>query len=276
VITDPAGNVTTHTYAGSAPADIVKVGVGDYTLEIPCTVVGLWAYVWIGTGLASDVDAGTFTVNPASTLVQYYTSVEELKDRLGIPATDTTSDFQLLGAVESGAKAVEQYCGRFFYQMPDTRTYMPYNIYELPVDDIVSISSLAIDRDGDGIFEETWTQGVDYQLAYAPGQFAQLSWGEPRPFTLIRVINSGVTFPYIWEFSTANRVQVTGVFGWPSVPQGVRQAAMQTSAEVFKLKDSPFGLAGTSEFGLVRVPKQNPYIVKLLCTYVNARRKVGV
>jgi hypothetical protein len=56
----------------------------------------------------------------------------------------------------------------------------------------------------------------------------------------------------------------------------VRQAALQTASEIYKLKDSPFGLAGTSEFGVMRIPRQNPYITKLLNQYISGRRRVGV
>ena len=112
VITDPTGVSTTHTDAGAAPADITQVSTGVYQLEVGCTITGLWGYVWVGTGNASDIQAGTFTVNPAATINQFYTSVEEVKDRLNI--TDTVSDFQLQTAVQAAARTIEGYCGRYF------------------------------------------------------------------------------------------------------------------------------------------------------------------
>lgn len=277
VITDPTGTSTTHTYQGASPADVTKVGTGIYQLNVGCTIVGLWGYVWVGTGTASDIQPGTFTVNPASTVNQFYTSVEEVKDRLGI--TDTNSDFQLQTAVQAAARAVEGYCGRYFYQVTETRTFMPYSIWEQPLDDVVSISSVAVDMDGDGTFEQPWVQNVDYQLVFGLYEFNLLSTGEARPYTQIRVINAaggGRFFPFIWPFAPLNRIQVTGVWGWPAVPFGVKQATMQVAAEFFKLKDAPFGLIGTSEFGVVRVPKQNPYVAKLLQPYIHPRRRVGM
>lgn len=277
VITDPTGVATTHTYQGAAPADITRTGTGVYTFTVGSTIVGLWGYVWIGTGNASDIQAGTFTVNPASTINQFYTSVEEVKDRLGI--TDTNSDFQLQTAVQAAARAVEGYTGRFFFQVTETRTFVPWTIWEQIIDDMVTITQLAVDNDGDGVFETIWTEGVDYELAFGPYEFNQYSTGEARPYTLIRVINSaggGRFFPFIWPFAPLNRVQIMGTWGWPEVPFGIKQATMQVAAEFYKLKDSPFGLAGTSEFGVVRVPRQNPYIMKLLQPYIHPRRRVGV
>lgn len=278
VITDPTGTATTHTFGGASPADITKVSQGVYSLDIPSTIVGLWGFVWVGTGAASDIQPGTWTVHPASTLNRYYTSVEEVKDRLHI--TDTDSDFQLETAVQSAANWVDRHCGRHFWQVTETRTFTPYDIYEQPIDDLVSVTAFATDTDGDGVFENVWTQGVDYELTYSMWEFAQLSDGEQRPFTNVRAINAvggGKFFPYTWAFSRLDRIQITGTWGWPQVPFAVKNATTQAATELFKLKDTPFGLAGTSELGIMRIPRSgNPYVSNLLAPYIHPRRKVGV
>lgn len=276
VVTDPNGNATTHTYLGAFPADITRTSQGVYALNIGNTVVGMWGYVWIGTGSASDVQPGTWTVNPAGTLNQLYTSLEEVKSRLKI--SDTNDDDLILGAVKAAARAVEGYTGRFFYPLTETRTFRPYTLYELPIDDLVSITQLAVDYNGLGVFSSIWTQGVDYELQVGIDEFNQMATGEKRPYTVVRVINggNGNWFPFVWPFSRLDRVQIMGTWGWPEVPYGVSEATRQIAAEVYKMKDAPFGLMGTSEFGVVRVPKQNPYITKLLTPYIHPRRKVGV
>jgi hypothetical protein len=279
VITDPTGAATTHTVgAGPSPADITKLSTGVYQLLIGSTIVGMWSFQWTGTGTASELDAGTWTVNPAGTIHQFYTSVEELKSRLNI--TDTVSDFELELAVQAAARAVESYCGRFFYQIAETRTYVPYDLYELPVDDLVSVTSMATDQDGDGVFEQSWVAGTDFQLSFGIWEFNANVTGEARPYTHIRAINAvggGKFFPYTWPFSRLDRIQIVGVWGWPAVPYRVKQAALQIASELFKLKDSPFGLAGTSEFGMVRLPRGgNPYVASLLCDYASPMRKVGM
>lgn len=276
VITDPTGTAVTHTYSGAAPADITKTGTGAYQLNVACTITGLWSYEWIGTGTASDIQAGTWTVqpNPAG---QFYVSVEELKDRLRI--TDTGDDMSMQFAVQSASRWVEGHCGRYFWQGPDTRTYVPYDIYELPLDDLVSVTSLKIDRDGDGIFEETWVSGTDYELAVAPFEFNQLPSGEARPYTLARAINAGgggKFFPFTWPFSRLDRIQVVGQFGWPSVPIQVKQATLQLATDFYKFKDAPFGMAGSSDLGVVHVSADWVTIMALLTSYISSKRKVGM
>jgi Phage gp6-like head-tail connector protein len=273
----PVAGAVVHTYEGATPADIIRVSEGLYQLNIPSTVAGMWGYVWIGTGSASDAQAGTWTVGPSYTLNQFYTSVEEVKSRLKI--TDTNDDDILHGAVQAAARAIEGYCGRFFYQITETRTYRPWTLYELPIDDLVSITQLAVDYDGDGIFESVWTNGVDYELQIGFDEFNAMATGEQQPYTFVRVINAaggGRFFPFVWPFSRLDRIQIMGTWGWPEVPFGIAEATRQVASEFYKLKDSPFGMVGTSEFGVVRVPKQNPYITKLLTPYVHPRRKVGV
>jgi hypothetical protein len=277
VITDPTGVAVVHTYLGASPADITKSGTGDYKLNIGSTIFGLWGYAWIGTGLATDVQAGTWTVGPASTLNQLYTSVEEVKSRLKI--TDTNDDFELQGAVQAAANAIQGYTGRHFYQLTETRTFRPYSIWEQPIDDLVSITQLAVDYNGTGVFDTIWTNNVDYELQIGVDEFNALASGEKRPFTWVRVINAaggGRFFPFVWPFSRLDRIQIQGTWGWPAVPYGIRQASLQIASEFYKLKDSPFGLAGSSEFGLIRLPRQNPYITRLLTPYIHPRRKVGV
>src|SRR5215471_10782249 len=80
-VTDPTGAVT-------IPSP-THPSTGTYTANIACTVVGIWTYLWEGTGTASDAIAGTWTVT-TTVLGQRYCSVEELKSRLGI--TDITDD----------------------------------------------------------------------------------------------------------------------------------------------------------------------------------------
>jgi hypothetical protein len=79
----------------------------------------------------------------------------------------------------------------------------------------------------------------------------------------------------VWAWSSQNRVQVTGVFGWPAVPVLVRQASLQLAADYMKLKDAPFGIVGMAEMGGMRV-LENPTIAGMLRRYVRSKVKVGI
>lgn len=280
IITEPSGTATTHTYAGALPADIIKVSAGKYTLSVPSApseagVDGLWGYEWIGTGAVSDVQPGTWRVLPADISQLWYAGLEEMNDRLGI--TDTADSAVMQTAIATSAGWINSYCGRHFNRVAETRTFVPYGIYELDTDDIVPGApiTLSVDYDGDGIYEQTWTQGTDYQLYLGKDRFNIGSTGIARPYEKIRVISSGRTFPFLWPFAPLNRVQIVTTWGWPSVPWQVAEANRILAADLFKMKDAPFGVAGVADIGVIRV-QSNPWLTELLGRFIKGHQKVGV
>jgi len=262
-ITDPTGATTTPS--------VTHVSTGTFTANVACTITGIWTYLWEGTGTASDAIAGTWTVTTVA-LNQRYCSVEELKSRLAI--TTTGDDFELQLAVESACRSIDEICGRYFWRGTDTRTYVPESIWRLNTDDLVSVTTLKVDRDGDGVYEETWTSGTDYALEVNPYHYNTAAKGEPWPYTIVTAINGGRLFPFVWMWAHLDRIQVTGVYGWPAVPSAVKQATLILASDLLRRKDAPFGVAGFSEFGVVRI-QQQPIILQLLRRYINGQR-VGV
>ena len=268
IVTDPTGTATTYTYN---PGSVTRTGTGAYQQLVPTTIAGVWSYEWIGTGTASDVIAGTWTASPL-TSNQLYCTVEELKSRLAIP--DTSDDFEVTLAVQAACRSVDEICGRYFWRGTDTRTYVPESIYEQQFDDIVSVTTFKVDFDGDGVYEQTWTQGTDFALTTSPGQYNPAAKGEQWPYTGVAVIGTGRFIPFVWPLSHRDRIQITGVFGWPSVPLAVKQAALLLAADIFRRKDAPFGIAGFGELGVVRI-QGNPMVTQLLKRYITGQR-VGV
>ena len=120
------------------------------------------------------------------------------------------------------------------------------------VDDIGSTSNLAvaIDDDGDGVFEIKLTKDTDYLL----DPLTASSLG--RPFTQLTMVNT----TYVWPvfpglFSNGLRpgVQVTARWGWPSVPDDIQTACEILTADLYKRKDSPGGILGLGDLGAIRM-----------------------
>ena len=250
VVTDPTGTATTYQYA---LAEITKSGTGVYTKDVACTAAGTWQYVWIGTGAASDVVAGTWTVVDTA-LQSLYCTPEMLKNRKGI--TDGFDDIEIMGACRAVARWIdEKYCLRFFYRHTATLTFPATGYYCLPVPDLVSITTLKTDNDGDGVFETTWTANVDYELLPANAAAGL----EQKPYNEVNAIGS-YQFPYTCRSPGArrNRVQIVGVWGWPAVPHPVIEAAKILAGDYLKLGSMAFGVAGYGEYGAVRARMSNP------------------
>jgi hypothetical protein len=172
---------------------------------------------------------------------------------------------------------VNEYTGRHFFRITETRTFQPHNIWVLNVDDIVPGSAITVnvDMDGDGVFETPFTQNVDYQLRLGDGLYNVNATGITRPYRQLQIIQTGNWFPFTWPYTHLDRVQITTTWGWTAVPPGVTQANFILAADLFKFKDAPFGVAGVSDLGVVRI-SSNPWLVEMLRAYVNSRRKVGV
>ncbi len=315
VLTDPAGTITNFTYStGSAPNHIVKDSAGHYSLTVDgISVPGLYTFVWVGSGNnVQQVTPGTFRLVPLTNVgygMQYwYTGLEELKSRLspkGNPLTDPNYhnfDYEAQLAIHCVANWINRWTGRHFYRLQEARTYMPDTIWELPVDDIVAstagLTTVALDYDGDGVYETNWGTpapplGSDaafnyYTLKIGNPSNYEDNWnpnaagGVPRPYNQLQALmvpgatgTNGAWLPFVWPYAHLNRVQVTTSWGWDYVPPEVQQASMMLCVDIYKSKDTPWGMAGTAETGLVRV-QSNPWVVELLRPYVNFRRKVGV
>lgn len=299
VVTDPVGSSISYTYGGSGPNNtILRAAAGNYTLSLTgITLAGLYTAVWVGTG--NNVQQVTPTtvrivpLNAVGTGMQYwYTGKEELKSRLNI--TDSNSDYEIQLAIQAVTNWINAYCGRHFYQLTEARTYMPTNIWEIGIDDLVSTPAVVagvavkVDYDGDGIFETSWVQNVNYQLKLSGPGNSQDNYnvnaaGVPRPYRQLQVLmgtpgstaQNGGWLPFIWPYTPLNRVQVTGTWGWNVIPPNVQQASVMLCADIFKTKDAPWGIAGTAETGLMRVAA-NPMVVEFLHDYIDVRRKVGV
>lgn len=279
LVTDPVGAQTLHTYVGASPADITKPLVGNYALSVSClpsiaNIDGMWTFEWVGTGtqVVDNVQPGTFRVFPAPS-PNIYCGLEELKDRLGI--TDNTDNYAAEQAIQAASSWINEYCGQHFYRTTETRTFVPKSILVCNIDPLISASALNVDTTGNGVFDQAWVLNTDYQLYQSPDRYNLNAAGVQRPFKKVQVIQSGKWFPFLYPYAHFDRVQVVGTWGWPSVPPTVSQACLTLATQWFKEKDAPFGVAGVSDYGVVRI-QQNPWVVEMLRPYINVKFKVGV
>lgn len=181
-----------------------------------------------------------------------YTTLNAMKSYLSI--SDDTDDTILETMVESASRSIDRIANRRFYLDANatSRQYRAYNDVFAYVDDIGTTSSLvvAMDEDGDGIFETTLTLNTDYILD--PLTAPSLS----RPYTQLTMVNTTYTWPiFPGLFSNGLRpgVQVTARWGWPSVPDDIEMACQILTADLYKRKDSPGGVLGLGDLGAIRM-----------------------
>jgi hypothetical protein len=199
-----------------------------------------------------------------------YCSLADVKAAARI--TDTIDDTLLELSIESASREIDSYTERVFYSTggtPVARVYIPQDIYLVETDDIVSVTTLKSDSAGDGTFDITW-ETSDFQLEPLNGR----AGGIDTPATRIRAIGD-----YLWPVyeprnvnSNQASVQVTGVFGFATVPTAVRQACILSALRQYKRYESPTGVLGFSDIGAVRVgTKLDPDVERMIQPYRKVR-----
>ena len=166
--------------------------------------------------------------------------------------------------VTSSSRMIDRYCGREFYQTTEARTFAtPDDIYTLSFgsfNDLVSVTTLKTDPTGGGTYSTTIGATAFQLLPYNAPQ-------ADEPYTNLQLLG-GVQWPVPTFNMRQNTVEITGVWGWPSVPLDVKQACRIIVAEISKMQESPLGVAGFGEFGVMRVSKtMPPRAMQLLAPY---------
>lgn len=171
-----------------------------------------------------------------------YASLAEFKSAIGIGTADTTDDTALQSVLDATDALIDNYCDRRqgFGTATETRYYTALDWSYVLTDDIVSITTLQTDDNADGVYETTWTAGTDFVLA--PANNALDGW----PYT---EIDTSVQAPRAFPVAVYRGVKVVGVFGWPSVPTAVKQAAIIQAGAVWSSRTSPFGVIGSADLG---------------------------
>lgn len=192
-----------------------------------------------------------------------YATLSEIKAAINIPSADTVDDSMLEIAIESASRAIDTYTARNFYSSGTaTRYYAPTSNYVCETDDIAEFIHVKT-MDSTDLFTITW-QSTDYQLEPLNG----IVDGVPTPYTRIRAIGD-----YLFEpLNGQATVEVRAVFGYTSVPIQIKQACLIQATRFFKRADSPLGVAGFGDIGVVRLSSRlDPDVAQLIDGYRKVR-----
>lgn len=173
-----------------------------------------------------------------------YTTLNDVKAALNLE--DSMDNAALEVAIATASRQIDDYCGRFFYkdgttEVPATRYYTPTDYWILPVDDFVSISEIATDDNFDRTYGVVWT--TDDSM-FEPVNNPSRGW----PMSRILAVGA-----YVFPWNLPQSVRVKGVFGWSAVPYEVKTAAKIQASRLFLRNQSPFGIAGNTDLGTVRL-----------------------
>lgn len=187
-----------------------------------------------------------------------YVGVDELKEILGMEGS-AFADEAMEIAVVAASDACDGYKRTSFGATPGERLYTArYGATSLVIDDLSELTALTLDADGDGTYETTWTIEDDFYLAPVNADQKDQPWNEIR---IPR--SSSAIFP---RYDRA--VKVEGTFGWPAVPELVRQAAIVLANTILSTtQGAPMGVvveAAGDAVAMARLGRINPVAAGLL------------
>jgi len=202
------------------------------------------------------------------TITNGYCTLAQVKAAARI--TDNTDDVLLENCIEAASRRIDGFTGIFFYQISTAvQLYLTdiklqsaplsYNQYILYFPDLVSVITFKTDDDGDGVFETTWTENVDYRLE--PLSHAL----QNRPYSQAVAIGSK-SYPVIASPPMPG-IEINGVWGWPSIPDDVREAAIIMTLRLFNRYNSPLGTLGFGDMGTVSLRSVDPDVRDILSPY---------
>lgn len=173
-----------------------------------------------------------------------YCTLADVKASLRI--TDTVDDLLIENSIEAASRMIDQYCNRVFYsgEPGEVRRFRAVDGYTCWIDDCQSISSVKTAVTTPIVYNTTWAVS-DYQTLPANN----VANGSYSPITCI-VSTYNLLFP---TWNDLQLVEVTGTFGWPEVPDQVKFACIIQASRLFKRLESPLGVAGVSDIGILRV-----------------------
>jgi hypothetical protein len=204
------------------------------------------------------------------TINQGYATRNQVKAALRIGVGDTLDDDLIDNCVGAASRLIDGYCNRRFWQTgtAETRVYQAEDSFYCSIDDIAGTAlTLRSSTQADGTFDLTWKVS-DYQLEPLNGNLDGLTWSYDK----IRAVGDYL-FPTVnANYGEQALVQVTAVFGWPSVPEPVTQATIIQASRIFKRYDSPLGVAGFGDLGAIRVSRfLDPDMAQLVEPYRRMR-----
>lgn len=158
-----------------------------------------------------------------------YATLDEVRRRIPHIADDDDTDLE--SVIEGVSRFIDEDRGRRFYAVSETRYYIPAAGNLVVVDDLLTLTTLKTDEDGDQTFERTWTS-ADYLLA--PYNAST----DGVPYTSIeRSYLGSLVFPVGFRST-----EVAGSFGFSSTtPKAIHEFCVLLSMRLWERRNALFG-----------------------------------
>lgn len=228
----------------TTPAPTTADGGATWTAVRVYDQPGWWLLTWTVTGTGAGIEHQQVFVPDAPTAggPTAYTTLSLVKASLvadgKVPAL---RDELLLEKISSASRSIDEFTGRRFWLDPE------------PVPRTIGTRGRMV-RDRSGI--RLLVDDIGHHEVDVDGGSVDLD----PPDALVK----GQPVTALIRPSWPERVTVTARWGWPAIPQVVREATLIQAIRLFKRKDSAEGVLGSAEWGAVRVSRMDPDVQALI------------
>ena len=200
-----------------------------------------------------------------------YASIADIKGVLGI--TSTTDDVTIRRIAEAASRSIDREMNRTFVTSTATKYFNGTNVLWIP--DLLSVTTLKTDEDGDGTYENTYqvaTEPIDYYL-YGVGLEDTLN-----TFPKIR-IETSVNGDYS-GFATGceHGVQIAGVWGYGDGISATPYISDTTTNEALDASETGVDVTLATNLSagqLILVESEQMYIYSVASTTLTVERGVN-
>lgn len=140
-------------------------------------------------------------------VVNTYATLAELKQRLAISSGTSTYDEMLWRLLHLASRMVDRRCGRRFFVATATKRFDIRDVAGFLVNDLIAVTQLAEDRDGDGVYESL--RKPDGYTLYPLDSEPEAAHG--APYRRVMCVMEDATDGFVIGQS---RVKVTGQWGY--------------------------------------------------------------
>ena len=136
----------------------------------------------------------------------WYASLAQVKRQLRI--SDTTDDEVLKTTISNVSRQIDQFCDRHFFPIVAVKFFETddYSELSIPGEDLLSVTTLEVDQDDDGTYEESWASNT-YVLCPRNAATEYPS----RPYWEVEVpLRNTNYFPVAGEYP----IKITGLWGY--------------------------------------------------------------
>ena len=187
-----------------------------------------------------------------------YCTVQEVLQRMGhASATDANLTARVTDAIAAATTLIDSDTGRVFSASTSTRAFGADGYtHELFLPDFTAVSALKLDDDDDGTYEVT-IASTGYELDVTN---PRVGW----PYNTIRLLDRR----YPSGGRRRRRIEVTGTWGWASVPDPINQACSLMAARIAERTSAAvFGVQSFGDLGAATIRNNDPDYRNLIGPY---------